>query len=217
MCPTDPELAKIPIRDRTGSLGALSIIWQKEWKKALLAYTESIKTLRVLHHKEREMNRIEVTLPDGRKKWISGGGQNILIKTIIDEFCPRYTPARHVCYLGDAGEKMTADELEYFASLNLNLDVHGKMPDVVVHLKEKNWLVLIEAVTSHGPIDNKRKLELEKLFASSSADLVFITAFSTRSVLVKYLREISWETDVWLAENPTHLIHFNRDKFLGPY
>lgn len=91
------------------------------------------------------------------------------------------------------------------------------MPDVIVHLKDKNWLVLIEAVTSHGPIDKKRKRELEKLFADVTADLVFITAFSTRNVMVKYLRDISWETDVWLAENPSHLIHFNGDKFLGPY
>ena len=91
------------------------------------------------------------------------------------------------------------------------------MPDVVVHLKDKNWLILVEAVTSHGPIDNKRKIELEKLFAGSKAGLVFITAFSTRKVMVKYLKDISWETDVWLAENPTHLIHFDGEKFLGPY
>lgn len=199
------------------ALALFQVYGKREWKKRLLAYTGNTETLRALHHKEREMNRVEVTLPDGRQKWMSGGGQNVLIKGVIDDFCPRYTPGGYVCYLGDAGEKITDEEHSYLTRLNLNLDSHGKMPDIIVHLKEKNWLVLIEAVTSHGPIDNKRKLELEKLFSNASADLVFITAFSTRKVMLKYLHDIAWETDVWLAENPTHLIHFDGDKFLGPY
>lgn len=190
---------------------------KREWKKALIAYTENIDTLRVLHSREREMNRIEVKLPDGRKKTLSAGGQNVLIHSIIEDFCSRYTPGGDVGYLGDSGEKMTDAERDYFKSLGVLIDAHGKMPDIVIHLKDKNWLILIEAVTSHGPIDNKRKRELEKLFAGTTADLVFITAFSTRQVMVKYLRDIAWETDVWLAENPSHLIHFNGEKFLGPY
>ena len=190
---------------------------KREWKKALFAYSENVGTLRVLHNREREMNRIEVHLPDGRRKTLSAGGQNVLIHSIIEDFCSRYTPGGYVGYLGDSGEKMTDEELGYLESLGVTIDAHGKMPDVVVHLKDKNWLVLIEAVTSHGPIDNKRKRELEKLFAGATAGLVFITAFSTRQVMVKYLRDIAWETDVWLAENPSHLIHFNGEKFLGPY
>ena len=199
------------------ALELFKLYGKRGWKKALTAYKQNVQTLRALHHKEREMNRIEVTLPDGRRKWLSSGGQNVLIKAVIEDFCPRYTPGGHVCYLGDAGEKMTDEERDYFKGLGIELDTHGKMPDVVVYLKNKNWLVLIEAVTSHGPIDNKRKLELEKLFEGSTADLVFITAFSTRKVMMNYFQQISWETDVWLAENPTHLIHFDGEKFLGPY
>jgi len=189
----------------------------RKWKETLRLYKENAGLLRALHHQEREMNRIEVTLPDGSQKHLSAGGQNVLIKEIIDSFCPHYTPAGQVCYIGDAGEKISTDEQAYFKQLGIDLDPHGKMPDVVIHMKDRNWLVLIEAVTSHGPIDNKRKRELEKLFKGSQAGLVFITAFATRKVMLKYLHEISWETDVWLAENPTHLIHFDGEKFLGPY
>ena len=35
--------------------------------------------------------------------------------------------------------------------------------------------------------------------------------------MMKYLDDISWETEVWVAESPTHLIHFNGERFLGPY
>jgi hypothetical protein len=96
------------------------------------------------------------------------------------------------------------------------MDVHGKMPDVIVHYTEKNWLVLIEAVTSHGPIDPKRKAELETLFKGSSAGLVLVTTFLSRKAMVKYLPAISWETEVWVADTPSHMIHFNGERFLGP-
>jgi hypothetical protein len=91
------------------------------------------------------------------------------------------------------------------------------MPDVIVHFTERNWLVLIEAVTSHGPIDPKRREELKRLFAGSKVGLVLVTAFLTRRAMVQYLDQISWETEVWVAESPTHMIHFNGKRFLGPY
>ncbi|MDE2103338.1 MAG: restriction endonuclease, partial [Patescibacteria group bacterium] len=94
---------------------------------------------------------------------------------------------------------------------------HGKMPDVIVHHTAKNWLLLIEAVTSHGPVDAKRHEELRKLFAGSKAPLVYVTTFLTRRDMAKYLTEIAWETEVWVAEAPSHLIHFNGIRFLGPY
>jgi hypothetical protein len=106
---------------------------------------------------------------------------------------------------------------EAFKSLGVTVDAHGKMPDVVVHHVEKNWLVLIEAVTSHGPVNPKRRKELKKLFAGSSAGLVFVTAFLDRKTMMRYLDEISWETEVWIASSPDHMIHFNGERFLGPY
>lgn len=120
-------------------------------------------------------------------------------------------------YLGDAGEKINEAERKYFEKLGISLDYHGKMPDVVVHYEGRNWLVLIEAVTSHGPIDNKRKIELEKLLGNGTAGLVFVTAFPDKQTMIRFFRDIAWETDVWIAENPSHLIHFNGDRFLGPY
>jgi hypothetical protein len=91
------------------------------------------------------------------------------------------------------------------------------MPDVIIHFIEKNWLVVIEAVTSHGPISIKRHNELKDLLQASKAGLVFVTTFESRQACAQYLREIAWETDVWIAESPTHLIHFNGERFLGPY
>lgn len=76
--------------------------------------------------------------------------------------------------------------------------------------------LLVKAVTSHGPIDPKRKAELETLFKGSSAGLVIVTTFLSSKAMVKYLPTISWETEVWVADTPSHRIHFNGDRFLGP-
>jgi len=46
---------------------------------------------------------------------------------------------------------------------------------------------------------------------------VFVTAFLDRKAMVKHLNQISWETEVWIADAPDHLIHFNGERFLGPH
>jgi len=121
-----------------------------------------------------------------------------------------------VLYLGDTGEKFGVYEAAGLASLGVHIDPHGKVPDVIVHDQSKNWLLLIEAFTSHGPIDAKRRRELAQLFADSKAPLVYVTAFLTRRIMAHYLTQISWETEVWCADAPDHMIHFNGERFLGP-
>ena len=163
------------------------------------------------------MALVPVRLPSGKRVSLTAGGQNELVKRIIEEFCPRFTPGGIVVYLGDTGQKQRHVEAGYLERLGVEIDEHGKMPDVVVHLKEKNWLVLVEAVTSHGPIGIKRHNELKALFESARSGLVFVTTFLTRRAMTKYLGEIAWETEVWIAEAPSHIIHFNGERFLGPY
>lgn len=201
----------------TAFLDLIRTYGTKDWNKNLETYLESAKELRNLRESERQMTLIPVKLPNGNEVRITVGGQNNLIKEIVEQFCSRFTPNGLVIYLGDAGDKFRIYEQDYFKRLDITIDEHSKMPDVVVYLEEKNWLVLIEAVTSHGPIDIKRHNELKELFKSSKAPLIFVTAFPTRKLMKKYLQEISWETEVWVAESPSHLIHFNGERFLEPY
>ena len=69
-----------------------------------------------------------------------------------------------VLYIGDTEEKFAFFDAATLAALGVVTEAHGKMPDLVVYFRERNWLVLIEAVTSHGPIDAKRRAELQVLF-----------------------------------------------------
>jgi type II restriction enzyme len=190
---------------------------KRGWKKRLREYLHTVEPLNKLYARERDMERIPVTLANGKAIRLSPGGHNDLVKKILEDFCPIFTPGGRIVYVGDTGEKWAYFDAAILQKLGVKIEEHGKMPDVVVHHVAKNWLVLIEAVTSHGPVNPKRRQELKELFAGSKAGLVFVTAFHDRHKMMKYLDEISWETEVWVAESPTHLIHFNGERFLGPY
>jgi hypothetical protein len=120
-------------------------------------------------------------------------------------------------YIGDTGDKFAHIDKDTLERLQFKYDAHGKMPDVIVYVEKKNWLVLIEAVTSHGRVNPKRMGELKQLFKGVKAGLIFVTTFLDRNSMVKYLPEISWETEVWIADAPSHMTHFNGERFLGPY
>ena len=180
-------------------------------------YLAAVPGLKAEYDRARELHRIPVTLPDGTTETLSPGGQNVLIKQMIEDFCGYFTPGGEVWYVGDADEKWMVFEEERLAFLGVTVDSHGKMPDLVVYLPERNWLVLLEAATSHGPVDAKRRGELSSLFEGSTAGLVYVSCFPSRDEMRKYLHQIAWETEVWCADNPTRLIHFNGERFLGPY
>lgn len=191
---------------------------RKRWSAQLAAFLASVGSLRERYAAERDQQKIAVQLPaqEGTIR-LSPGGQNPLIKAILEEFCPRFTPGARVLYVGDAGEKWAVHDQAQLAALGVVVDAHGKMPDVVVYQEDRGWLVLIEAVTSHGPVNPKRIDELRALFTGATAGLVFVTAFETRQALGRYLGEISWETEVWLADAPSHMVHFDGQRYLGPY
>jgi hypothetical protein len=190
---------------------------QPDFEALTQHYLTEVPGLLATYQAAREMNLIPVTLLDGQAVTLSPGGQNLLLKSMIEELCPRYTPGGRVLYVGDAAEKWTIFEAQALAGLGITVDLHGKMPDLVVYIPDRNWLVLMEAASSHGPVDAKRHAELAHLFGGSSAGLIYVSCFPSRAEMRKHLADIAWETDVWCADNPTHLIHFNGERYLGPY
>ncbi len=219
--PDDPKRptnsAKTVYQIEAGALELLQTFGTLTWDKDLRAYLASVETLAKRYARERKMRRIPLRLPTGQKITLSPGGQNVLVQKIIAEFADYFTPGAVPLYVGDTGDKFAYFDRVGLEGLGVKLEAHGKMPDVIIHDTERDWLVLIEAVTSHGPINPKRRDELGRLFAGSRAGLVYVTAFLDRKTMVQYLNEISWETEVWVADAPTHLIHFNGERFLGPY
>lgn len=188
-----------------------------EWPGQLAAYMDRVGTLTERLERERHLRRIPVRLPSGTQISLSPGGQNPLIREIIEEFCERFVPGGNVWYIGDADEKFAVHDDGAFERAGIHIPHHGKMPDVIVEHVDKPWLVVVEAVTSHGPIDLKRRAELDQLLHSPRLGLVYVTAFEDRATFRQYVADIAWETEVWIAAEPDHLVHFDGSKFLGPY
>lgn len=187
------------------------------WPSNLERYLADRTSLVERYAKEREQQRIPVRIADDKEITLSPGIHSELIRDIIEDFAERFAPNSILIYAGDTEKKWGYFDKERLKSLNINIGSHGKMPDVVLHYTEKNWLLLVESVTSHGPVDGKRYEELSNLFSESTAGLVYVTAFPNRAIMGRYIGEIAWETEVWVADAPSHLIHFNGVRFLGPY
>lgn len=183
----------------------------------LKTYLGGRDTLAKRYAAERELMRLPMVISNGETIKLSAGEHSELIKAIVEEFASRFVPGADLVYVGDTGDKVGFFNKDLLSSLGVTVDTHGKMPDAVFYDKARNWLVLAEAVTSHGPVDGKRRDELKKLFGHATAGLVYVTAFPTRAIMGRYLGEIAWETEVWVSEAPTHLVHFNGVRFLGPY
>lgn len=213
--PVNSPKAVYQIEDNVLSL--LKSFGADAWHDNLTSYLSERETLTAIYAMERKQNKVAVKIAKGKEIALSPGEHSELIRNIIEEFGPRFVPGGILIYAGDTGDKWGYFDAPLLTKLGISVDSHGKMPDVVLYCKERNWLLLIESVTSHGPVDGKRHSELSELFSNSTAGLVYVTAFPNRSLMGRYLGEIAWETEVWVADAPSHLIHFNGERFLGPY
>lgn len=224
ICLHNPDDSNIPTNSSKNNYAlseeALEVIRSyktKNWKTKLEEFKEIKGTLQAKYGKARIESLIPIQISKKLKIELSAGKHNLVQKSIIEEFAPRFAKDSNLLYIGDTANNHIIFEEEIIKSLNIPIDKHSKLPDIILYLKEKNWIYLIEAVTSHGPISGKRVIELQKLFNNCPVEIIFVTAFPDRAEFRKHLADIAWETEVWIVNEPSHLIHFNGEKFLGPY
>lgn len=180
-------------------------------------FRKSHGALLEMYRAARTGQRVAVVLASGQELTLSPGEHNELQKAIVESFAPIFAPGARLLYLGDTAEKDLHVDATALEALKIPVTKHGKLPDVVLHMPEKGWLLLIEAVTSHGPVSPKRKKELELVMKDCPLPRVYVSAFPDRDEYRRHMADIAWETEVWLADSPTHMIHYNGEKFLGPH
>jgi type II restriction enzyme len=187
--------------------------WNAQVKKAL----KGVEPINDRLQRKRNLLRVPVKLPSGKKLLFSKGEHNDLQKAIIEEFLPRFGFGAQVLYVGDTSDKYLHLDAKALKNLGFVQLAHEELPDIIAHSTSKNWLLLIEAVHTSGPISEIRLLQLQKMVKGCKADVVYVTAFLNRAKFRQYVADIAWETEVWIADNPDHMVHFNGDKFMGPY
>lgn len=142
--------------------------------------------------------------------------QHSLVHLVSEEFVPNFSPGGLVIRGESAGAWGAGPDAVDFLGFGLAEKSHAILPEVLVYSRDKNRLFLIDSVFGRGPINEKRREELAKLFSDSSCQPIFITAVSSRTELANCADEIAWGTVVWAVDTPDHLIHFGGHGLLGP-
>lgn len=185
------------------------------WNDALESYKDNINSLVDKYKKEREVNRIPVKI-NGAELTFSPGAHNQLQKAIIEDFGAIFAPGAEVLYVGDTDNKDLIKNDKKLSKLGVDMHEHTKLPDVILYREDKNWIYFVESVTSVGPINDKRIIEIGEMTQECKSGKIYVTAFLDRETFRKFSHEIAFETEVWIANRPEHMIHYNGDRFLGP-
>lgn len=187
------------------------------WKQSLDAFKRRHGSLRQALRNERPKPAVSVTLPDGTALALSPGAHNVLQAAIVQDFLPQFVRRPEVMYIADALSRQLHKDDALLAEVGLFELDHSLLPDVVVLDRERGWLLIIEAVANSGHISPIRKRELQRLLASARFPPVFVSAFPDYATFARFAGDIAWETEVWVADHPTHMVHYNGDRFLGPH
>lgn len=186
-----------------------------EWQPSLRRFLHYHQSLIEMYASKKKMSMMPVKI-NGQDFSFSPGKHNELQKAIIEEFAPRFAPNSDCLYVGDTIEKDLVKNVEKLTELGFEITLHDKMPDVVLYREDKDWLYFVESVTSVGPMNPKRILEITEMTKDVTAGMIFVTAFLDFKTYKRFSEDLAWETEVWIAEMPEHMIHLNGDKFLGP-
>lgn len=219
----NPDIPDLPVNSPRAhyaisakALETIKTFGTKKWKNSVVQFKNEIGELIKKYSKERKLSRVPITLPNGKVLVLSPGKHNLVQAAIVEEFASRFAKGSTLLYLGDTEQKNLHIDKKKLKSIGIPITEHSKLPDVVIYDESKNWLYLIEAVTSHGPMSPKRIVELEEFLINCKAGKIYVSAFPDFAEFKKHTKNIAWDTEVWIMEFPEHMIHFNGDRFLGP-
>ena len=212
--PTNSQRTHYAISE--SALNVVRLYGTKGWDRAVNDFRGNFGTLSRRYQQKRRRGMVSVTLPDGNAVNLSPGKHNEVQRAIVEDFAPQFAPGATLLYLGDTADKNLHVDENGLARIGAQITVGSKLPDVVLHDTERNWVFLVEAVTSHGPMTNTRVIQLKKMFESCECGRVYVSAFLDMQEFRRHIGQLAWDTEVWLCSDPDHMIHFNGDRFLGP-
>lgn len=183
--------------------------------KSLSQFVANHNSLAEIYASKKKMQKMPVKI-NNQDFTFSPGKHNQLQKAVVEEFAPRFAPGSECVYVGDTIQKDMVKNVEKLSQLGFEITLHDKIPDVVLYRDDKNWIYFVECVTSAGPMDAKRIIEIESFTRNTTAGRIYVTAFLDFATFKKFSEQLAWETEIWIADMPDHMIHLNGDKFLGP-
>lgn len=209
--PTNSPNTTWSITDK--ALAVIKKYGTRSWSRGVKGLSGKTKGPAAAHKNKRHGHSIPFRIK-GTKITFSPGKHNELQIDVLSKFRECFCPDSEIIYVGDTAHKMLYLDREKLGELGLEIKKHDILPDIVLLDEKTGRLYLIEAVTSHGPVSNKRQIELEGYFSKPGYRRIFVSAFPDFKEFKRHVDDIAWETEVWISEIPGHMIHFNGHKFL---
>lgn len=163
---------------------------------------------------------VSVTLPNRSVRRLAQGPSSVLIKAVVEEFLPRFLYAPAVVLLSESRTKIVVQEKALIEALGLRIETDRLLPDLIALDTQlgRELLLFVEVVATDGPVTPSRKKALEAMAeeAHFTADkLAFVTVYLDRdhATFRKTFGSLAWNTLVWLASEPEHIILL-RDRLL---
>ncbi|HXX81818.1 MAG TPA: BsuBI/PstI family type II restriction endonuclease [Thermodesulfovibrionales bacterium] len=144
---------------------------------------------------------------------LSPGDHSSLEKAAVEIFSQAFLHEPQVVYLGDANPKKSYQNRRLMRKLNFPINIARSLPDVILFSEQESHLVIVEAVTTSGPVNPIRLEQLQKLTKGPRElgyKVSYISVFPARAVFRKFLEEIAWGSSVWIENEPNNIVHFEK-------
>ena len=197
------------------ALNLIKSINADDYDSNLSTYLKTHETLIDKYKSKKKMKMMPVRINNEDLEF-SPGEHNKLQKDIIEKFAPRFAPNCVCLYVGDTINKNLINNTEKLKELGFEIIIHDTMPDIILYREDKDWIFFIEAVASSGAMTPERINKINAMTREVKSGKIFVTAFPSFLLYKKVSSQLAWETEVWLADMPDHMIHLNGDRFLGP-
>ena len=152
-----------------------------------------------------------------RHTTISAEQYHRLQQTVLKEFMPRFAARAKVLFVRGPAKKPLVCQTEELEKVGLAADSRFKLPDMILYLPQKKWLYLIGIADAGNLITARRQRSFEQALSMSQARAVHVNVFAGFEEYSRHVGQIAWDSEVWIAETPEHMIHHNGDRFLGPH
>lgn len=228
----DPDIpansSKVRYKSRETLVRLLRSIQTDDYRTELARAKAVSDKLLSIYGRKRELDQTPVVLPDEDVMFISNEGQGPLVRAIVEKMLPRFAGGVSVLAIdtadglkfpweGKAGNQ-AAESVRELISEQPKTAVNTPIyPDVIAYDGDKGWLFLVEACNSEGVFDERRRSRLADLLGPRFPNMIFITCFNSRNEMKQWLPQLAWETEVWVADDPDHMIHLDGAKYLSPY
>lgn len=190
----------------------------EQWEEKLSDYMSTYQSYREYLKQTKSVERNYRAEYNGINIELKKSPHNKLQLQILKELLPLISEGKpELLYIGDAVDRDLWQKDDRLKELGIYvLSGSGNLPDIIAYDSVNKRILFIEAFHSTGPFTIDRVNTIRNLCkCEPGTEAAFITAFDTTAKMLKNYKNVAWETDIWTAEEPTHLLHKNGDKFMG--